>query len=170
MHLLTDPTAVGFFYLRSNGSDLSHLAHSSTTSWMWKYQQSKCSYRPWGYTIPISSLFMKIEGKGARYVMPLFSFVNLIFVSDPGSSDGISSIDSLLIPMLLPQNFKRIIPPRTRLLRLAHSSPFSKFLVNLPKEGISVKRSIPGHPWRQIRGKNFPRTGWKSDLVQLKNN
>jgi hypothetical protein len=30
-----------------------------------------------------------------------------------------------------------------------------------------VKRSIPGHSWRQIRGNKFPRTDWKSDLVQL---
>jgi hypothetical protein len=77
---------------------------------------------------------------------------------------------SILIPMLLLRDFKRVIPPRTGLLRLAHSSPFSRFLVNLSKEGISVKRSIPGHPWRQIRVNNFPRMGWKPDLVQLMHN
>jgi hypothetical protein len=76
----------------------------------------------------------------------------------------------ILIPTLLLRDFKRVIPPRTGLLRLAHSSPFSRFLVNLSKEGISVKRSIPGHSWRQIRGNKFPRTDWKSDLVQLVHN
>jgi hypothetical protein len=110
------------------------------------------------------------RGKRGKVCNALVSFVNLTVMNDPRSSDGISSDDSLLIPTLLPQNFKRVIPPRTGLLRLAHSSHFSRFLVNLPKEGISVKRSIPGHPWRQIRGNNFPRMGWKSDLVQLKHN
>jgi hypothetical protein len=72
--------------------------------------------------------------------------------------------------MLLLQDFKRVIPPHIGLLRLAHSSPFSRFLVNLSKRGISMKRSIPGHPWRQIRVKNFSRMGWKPDLVQLMHN
>jgi hypothetical protein len=76
----------------------------------------------------------------------------------------------MLIPTLLLRDFKRVIPPRTGLLRLAHSSPFSRFLVNLSKEGISMKRSIPGHSWRQIRGNKFPRMEWKSDLVQLAHN
>jgi hypothetical protein len=59
-------------------------------------------------------------------------------VNDHGSSDKISSVDSLLIPMLLLRNLKRVIPPRTGLLRLARSSPFSGFLVNLSKEGKSL--------------------------------
>jgi hypothetical protein len=101
----------------------------------------------------------KDRGKRGKLCSTLVSFINLTVVNGPGSSDGISSVDSLLIPMLLPQNFKRVIPPRTGLLRLSHSSPFSRFLVNLPKEGIYVKRSIPGHPWRQIRVNNFPRMG-----------
>ena len=36
------------------------------------------------------------RGKGARYVTPLFSFVNLTVVNDHGSSDGISSVDQYL--------------------------------------------------------------------------
>jgi hypothetical protein len=72
--------------------------------------------------------------------------------------------------MLLLQYFKRGIPPHTGLLRLAQPSPFSRFLVTLSKEGISGKRSIPGHPWRQIRVNNFLRMGWNPDLVQLMHN
>jgi hypothetical protein len=72
--------------------------------------------------------------------------------------------------MLLLQDVNRVIPPHTGLLILAQPSPFSRFLVTLSKEGISVKRSIPGHPWRQIRINNFLRTGWKPDLVQLMHN
>jgi hypothetical protein len=94
------------------------------------------------------------RGKRGKLCNALVSFVNLTVVNDPGSSDGISSIDLLLNPTLLPWNFKRVIPPHTGLLRLSHSSPFSRFLVNLSKEGISMKRSIPGHPERQTRGTN----------------
>jgi hypothetical protein len=139
---------------------------------MWKDQRSKCSHGPWGggSTIPISSLFTKIERKRGKVCNALVTFVNLTVVNDHGSSDRISSVDSLLILTLLLRNLKRVIPPRTGLLRLAPSSPFSRFLVNLSKEGISVKRSIPGHSGRQTRGNKFPRMDWKSDLVQLMHN
>jgi hypothetical protein len=123
-----------------------------------------------GSTILISLLFTKMERKRGKVCNALATFVNLTVVNYHGSSDRISSVNSLLIPMLLLQNFKRVIPPRTGLLRLSHSSPFSRFLVDLPKEGISVKRPIPGHPWRRVRGNNFLRTGRKSDLVQLMRN
>jgi hypothetical protein len=123
-----------------------------------------------GSTIPISSLFTKIERKRGKVCNALVTFVNLTVVNDHGSSDRISSVDSLLIPTLLLRNFKRVIPPRTGLLRLAHSSPFSRFLVNLSKEGISAKRSIPGLSWRQTKGNKLPRMDWKSDLVQLMHN
>jgi hypothetical protein len=123
-----------------------------------------------GSTIPISSLFTKIERKRGKVCNALVTFVNLTVVNDHGSSDRISSVDSLLILTLLLRNLKRVIPPRTGLLRLAPSSPFSRFLVNLSKEGISVKRSIPGHSRRQIRVNNFPRTGWKPNLVQPRHN
>jgi hypothetical protein len=108
------------------------------------------------------------RGKRGKVCNTLVSFINLTVVNDHGSSDKISSIDSLLIPTLLCWDFQRVIPPRTRLLRLVQ--PSYRFLVNLSREGISVKRSTPGHSKRQIRGNNFPRTGWKSDLVQLKHN
>jgi hypothetical protein len=123
-----------------------------------------------GSTIPISSLFTKIERKRGKVCNALVTFVNLTVVNDHGSSDRISSVDSLLILTLLLRNLKRVIPPRTGLLRLAPSSPFSRFLVNLSKEGISVKRSIPGHSRRQIRVNSFPRTGWKPNLVQPRHN
>jgi hypothetical protein len=78
------------------------------------------------------------RGKRGKACNALLSFVNLTVVNDHRSSDRTSSVDSLLIPTLLLQNFKRVIPPRTGLLRLAHSSPFSRFLVNLSKEGKSL--------------------------------
>ena len=111
-----------------------------------------------GSMVPISSLFTKIEGKRDKVCNYLFTFVNLTVVNGYGSFDEISFINLLLIPMLLPQNLKRVIPPRTGLLRLAHSSPFSRFLASHSKKGISVKRSLPRHFWEQIRENNFPRT------------
>jgi hypothetical protein len=78
------------------------------------------------------------RGKRGKVCNALTTSVNLTVVNDHGSSDRISSVDSLLIPTLLLRNFKRVIPPRTGLLRLAHSSPFSGFLVNLSKEGKSL--------------------------------
>jgi hypothetical protein len=120
-----------------------------------------------GSTIPISSLFTKIEVKRGKVCNALVTSVNLTVVNGYGSSDEISFVDLLHIPTLLPQNLKRVIPPRTGLIRLARSSPFSGFLVNLSKEGISVKRSIPGHFRRQIRVNSFPRMGWKPNLVRL---
>ena len=98
-----------------------------------------------GSMIPISSLFTKIERKRGKVCNSLITFVNLTVVNGYGSPDEISFDDLLHIPTLLPRNLKRVIPPHTRLIRLVRSSPFSGFLVNLSKEEISVKRSIPGH-------------------------
>jgi hypothetical protein len=99
------------------------------------------------------------RGKKGKVCNALVTFFNLMVMNDHGSSDRTSSVDSLLILTLLHRNLKRVVPPHTGLLRLAPSSPFSNFLVNLSKEGISVKRSIPGHSQRQIRVNSFPRTG-----------
>jgi hypothetical protein len=101
-----------------------------------------------GSTIPISSLFMKIEGKRGKVCNTLVTFVSLTVLNVYGSFDEISFVDLLLIPTLLPRNLKRVIPPRIGLLRLSHSSPFSRFLENLSKEGISVRKSIRGHSRR----------------------
>jgi hypothetical protein len=120
-----------------------------------------------GSTIPISSLFPKIEGKRGKVCNTLVTSIDLMVVNGYGSSDEISFVDLLHIPTLLPRNLKRVIHPRTGLIRLVRSSPFSGFLVNLSKEGIYVKRSIPGHFRRQIRVNSFPRTGWKPKLVQI---
>ena len=99
-----------------------------------------------GSTIPISSLFTKIEGKRGKVCNALVTSVNLMVMHGYGSSNEISFVDLLHIPTPLPQNLKRVIPPRTGLIRLVCSSPFfSRFLVNLSKEEISVKRSILGH-------------------------
>jgi hypothetical protein len=84
--------------------------------------------------------------------------VNLMVVNDYGSSDEISSVDLSLLITLLSWNLNRIVPPRAGLLRPVHSSPYSGFLVNLSEEGISMKRSLPGHFRKQIKGDNFPRT------------
>jgi hypothetical protein len=85
------------------------------------------------------------RGKRVKAIRSLVNSVNLTIVNGYGSPDKISFVDLLHIPTLLPQNLKRVIPPRTGLIRLVRSSPFSGFLVNLSKEEISVKRSIPGH-------------------------
>jgi hypothetical protein len=87
------------------------------------------------------------RGKRGQVCNSLVTFVNLMVVNGYGSPDRISSIDSLLISTMLLRNLKRVIPPRTGLLRLMCSSPSSGFLMNLSKEKISVKRStldIPG--------------------------
>jgi hypothetical protein len=123
-----------------------------------------------GSTILISSLFMKIEGKRGKVCNALATFVNLTVVNGYGSSDEISFVNLLLIPTLLSQNLKRVIPPRTRLLRLAHSSPFSRFLENLSKKEISGKSPILGPSWKQTKVNSFPRTGWKPNLVQPRHN
>jgi hypothetical protein len=79
-------------------------------------------------------------------------------VDDYGFSDEISSVGLSLLTTLLSWNLNRIVPPRAGLIRPARSNPCSGFLVNLSKEGISVKRSLPGHSRKQIKGDSFPRT------------
>jgi len=83
--------------------------------------------------------------------------VNLMVMNDYGSSDEISSVDLLHLTTLLSWNLNRIIPPRTGLIRPVRLSSCSGFLVNLSKEEISVKRSLPGHFWKRIKEDNFPR-------------
>ena len=85
--------------------------------------------------IPISSLFMKIGGRRGKACNALVTSVNLTIVNGYGLPNEISFIGLLHIPTLLPWNLKRVIPPRTGLIRLTRSSPFSGFLVNLSKEG-----------------------------------
>jgi hypothetical protein len=79
-------------------------------------------------------------------------------VNDYGSSDEISSVDLSLLTTLLPWNLNGIVPPRTGLIRPIHSSPCSGFLVNLSKEEISVKRSLPGHSREAVKEDSLPRT------------
>ena len=74
------------------------------------------------------------------------TFVNLMVVNDYGSSDEISSVGLSLLTTLLPWNLNGIVPPH------------SGFVVNLSKKEISVKRSLPGHSLKQIKGDSFPRT------------
>ena len=104
---------------------------------MWKDQWSKCSHGPRGTYDPDFLAIHEDRGKISKRYNALTTTINLMVVNDHGSSDMISSVDLLLIPMLLPRNIKRVIPPRTELLRLAHSSPFDGFFVNLSKEGKS---------------------------------
>ena len=84
--------------------------------------------------------------------------VNLMVVNDYGSSGEISSVDLLHLATPLTWNPNRIVPPCTGLIGLVHSSPCPGFLVNLSKEEISMKRSIPGHSRKQIKEDSFPRT------------
>jgi hypothetical protein len=99
-----------------------------------------------------------VEDKGGKVGNAFVTSVNLMVVNDYGSSDEISSVDLLHLTTLLSWNLNRIVPPRTGLIRPVHSSPCSGFLVNLSKEKISVKRSLPGHSRKQIKGDSFPRT------------
>jgi hypothetical protein len=78
-------------------------------------------------------------------------------VNEYGSSDEISSVDLLHLTTLLSWNLNRVVPPHTGLIRPMHSSPCPGFLVNLSKDEISVKRSIPGHSRKQIKEDSFPR-------------
>ena len=84
--------------------------------------------------------------------------INLKVVNDYGSSDEISSVDLSLLTTLLPWNLNGIVPPRAGLIRPVRSSPYSGFLVNLSKEEIFVKRSLPGHLRKRIKEDHFPRT------------
>jgi hypothetical protein len=97
------------------------------------------------------------RGQRGKVCNACVTFVNLMVVNDYGSSDEISSVDLSLLTTLLSWNLNRIVPPRAGLIRPVRSSPCSGFLVNLSKEGISVKRSLPGHSRKQIKGDNFPR-------------
>jgi hypothetical protein len=123
--------------MRSNGSDCPTLCILPLLRRCGRINGPNVLMDLGGPTIPISSLFTKIEEKGKR-CNALTTSVNLMVVNDHGSSNKISSVDSLLIPTLLLRNLKRVVPPRTGLLRLARSSPFSGFLVNLSKKGKSL--------------------------------
>ena len=85
--------------------------------------------------------------RGGKVCNACVTFVNLMVVNDYGSPDEIPSVDLSLLITLLSWNLKRIVPPRAGLIRPVHSSPCSGFLVNLSEEGISLKRSLPGHFW-----------------------
>jgi hypothetical protein len=99
-----------------------------------------------------------IEGRRGKVCNTFVTFVNLTVMNGYGSSDDISSVNLLHITTLLPRSLKRVVPARTGLIRPVRLSHFFGFLVNLSKEGISVKRSIPGHFRKQIRVNNFSRT------------
>ena len=78
-------------------------------------------------------------------------------VNDYGSSDEISSVDLLHLTTLLSWNLNKIVPPRTGLIRPVHSSPCPRFLVNLSKEEISVKRFLPGNFRKPVKEDSFSR-------------
>jgi hypothetical protein len=61
-------------------------------------------------------------------------------------------------PYAATSGFKRVVPLYTGLLRLVRSSPFSGSFVNLSREEISVKRSVPGIP-ETDKGKQLPENG-----------
>jgi hypothetical protein len=119
------------------------------------------------------SYFLAIHedrGKRVKAINALIHSFDLTIVNDRRFLDRISSVDQYLSLRCYFRIFKRVIPLHTRLLRLTHSSPFSRFLVRFSKMGISVKRSNPGHSWKQTKGNKLPRMDWKSDLVQLMHN
>jgi hypothetical protein len=60
---------------------------------------------------------------------------------------------------MLLRDFKRVIPPHTGLLRLAHSSPFSRFLVNL-SNGVNLCEEIYSGAFLETdKGKQIPENG-----------
>jgi hypothetical protein len=65
---------------------------------------------------------------------------------------------------LLLRDFKRVIPLYTGLLRLAHSSPFSKFLVNPSKEGDLCEEVYPRAFLETDQGKQIPESGLEVGL------
>ena len=76
-----------------------------------------------------------------------------------GSSDEISFIDLLFIPTLLSRNLKRVIPPRTGLLRLAHSSPFFQVL-GKPFQGENLCKEIYTGAFPETdKGRQLPENG-----------
>jgi hypothetical protein len=112
-----------------------------------------------GSTIPISSLFTKIEGKWGKVCNALVTFVNLTVVNGYGSSDETSFVDLLLIPTLLFQNLKRVIPPRTGLLGLAHLSPFFPVLGKPFQGGNLCEESYSGAFLETDKGKQLSEDG-----------
>jgi hypothetical protein len=78
--------------------------------------------------IQISSLFMKIEGKGVKEINALTHSLDLTIVNDNRFPDRISSINQYLSLRCYFGISKRIIPLHTGLLRLAHPSPSSQVL------------------------------------------
>jgi hypothetical protein len=98
--------------------------------------------------------FHEDRGKRVKEINTLVHSFGLTVVNDCRSPDRISSVDHYLSLRCYFRIFKRVIPLHAGLSRPTHSSPFSRLLVNLSKEGIFVKRSIPGHSWIQIRETN----------------
>ena len=70
-----------------------------------------------------------------------------------------------VIPLLLFQDFKRIILPRTGLLRLTPSNTFSKFLVRFSRR-VSLWGDLSRVLPEMVKGVDFPRTDLKSKLIQ----
>jgi hypothetical protein len=94
------------------------------------------------------------EGKACNACV---TFINLMVVNDYGSLRRDLIRRLIYRTTLLSWNLNRIVLPRTGLIRPMRSNPYSGFWVNLSEEGISVKRSLPGHSREQIKEDNFPR-------------
>jgi hypothetical protein len=124
--------------MRSNGSDCPTLCILPLLRGCGKINGSVFLL---GLRILISSLFMKIERKRGKACNALVTFVKLTVVNAYGSPNEILFVDLLFIPTLLSQNLKRVIPPRTGLLRLAHSSPFFQVL-GKPFQGEDICKEI----------------------------
>jgi hypothetical protein len=105
--------------------------HSPTTSWTGKIQWPRCSHGPWGSTILISSLSMKVQKvKVVRRLTSYFLLPNLAVMSDHRFLDGISSY------LLTPIKVKVLIFP-------ASSSYLTVVSDHRSPDGISSVDSIP---------------------------
>jgi hypothetical protein len=85
------------------------------------------------------------RGKRVKEINVLVHSFDLTIVNDRRFPNRISFVDQYLSLRCYFGILKRDIPLHTGFLRLAHPSPFSRFLVSLSKKGISMKRSNPGH-------------------------
>jgi hypothetical protein len=126
---------------------------------MWKDQWSKCSLGPWGTYDPDFLAIHEDRGKRSEgYDTPTTS-VNLMVVNDHGSSDKISSVESLLIPTLLPRNLKRRHSSSYRVIK---TCPFKSFfqVLGRPFQGGNLCEEVYlGAFLETVKGKQTPEDG-----------
>jgi hypothetical protein len=144
-------------WLRSDGSDRSGCRVLSPCSL--DVDKPMAQMFSWSLRFYESDLLATHEyrGKRVKAIYVLIHSYDLMVVKDRRFPDGISSIDQYLSLHCYFGILKRTIPLHTGLLRLAHPSPFPRFLVSLSKEG-NLRAEVYFGPFLDIdKGNNFPR-------------